>query len=92
MNAIRTHPAHLARKTSLALLTFAILNLAVIPLLLGCDGPHPVLGSANASPATARSSPSGDVAAEAPQDVYLPRRHQIQRDATHGNVATYERD
>ena len=91
MNAIATHKALLARKASIALVTFAIVSLAVVPLLPGHDRSHPALNSANASPAIALAMASVE-AAEAPRAVYVSHRHLIQRDAAHGNVTTYGRD
>lgn len=88
MNATRTqHPNEkLALKTSLAFITLAMINVALIPLMLGCDRTQP-LSSANASSSTVHVGRT-----DASDDVYLPRRHAMNPHAAEGNVTTYERD
>ena len=86
--ALRMRAGLVARKTSVALIAFAIVNVAIIPLLLGCDGPNPAVASASASTTVSRVAPG----AEAAIDIYLPRRHTIAPNAVEGNVMTYERD
>lgn len=78
----------LGRKTSVALIAFAIVNVVVIPLLLGCDGSHPAVANASASTRTNQV----DAGTDALLDVYLPRRHALDPNAVEGNVVTYERD
>ena len=96
MKAVHIPTASLAQKTSFALVAFAIINVAVIPLLVGCDGSGAAVSAANATSQAARPltavAHADDVAIDAAQEVYLPRRHTIDPNATHGAVSTYERD
>jgi hypothetical protein len=88
LTSATTRNTTLARRTSFAIVAFALVNIAVIPLLIGCDGSNDALSNANAAERAQRS----DAKAEQPPEVYLPRRHAIDPNAVEGNVKTYERD
>ena len=87
-----------ARKTSLALVALAVVNIASVALLVGCDGADSATGHAANRPAATDSTSSAltimraATAIDQPQTVYLPGGHTIDPNAGTGNVATHERD
>lgn len=87
-----------ARKTSFALVALALVNVASVALLVGCDGSDSAIGHGANHPAKPDSTSSAlaimraATAVDRPQTVYLPGGHTIDPNAGTGNVTTHERD
>ena len=99
MTAIRTHKdSSLVSRTSSTLVALAIVNIALIPLLMGCDGSDAATDKATIGKATTvKTTNAADIlraatALDRPQPVYLPGGHTIDPNAVEGNVTTHEHD